>query len=75
MQFYQSAPWKKLARAVVEAANRCAYCGASDVPLTADHVLTLRRRPDLRLEPSNLVAACRSCQLRKQYGPDGGRYS
>lgn len=73
MQFYQSAPWKKLSRATLEGATACAHCGAVNEPLSADHLLTIRSRPDLALEPTNVVPACRSCQLRRQYSPGGGR--
>lgn len=44
-------------------AGSCAYCGRSDVRLTADHVVPLSRGG--RHEPANLVWACRSCNSRK----------
>ena len=72
VQLYASADWRRLADAVVEAADRCHWCGTSRlvVPLTADHVLTVRNRPDLALEPGNVVAACRSCQNIRIRRPD-----
>ena len=35
-----------------------------------DHLRTVRDRPDLALSPSNVVAACRSCQNRRIRRPD-----
>ena len=75
MGIYGSAAWKRLRAAVLREATGCAWCGATGVRLTADHVLTVRRAPDLALEPSNVVASCVSCQLRRQYAPGGGRAS
>lgn len=68
---YGSAAWKKLASAVVAGASRCAWCGASGVPLSGDHVTPVRAAPDLALEPDNIVAACRSCQERRKVRPGG----
>ncbi len=71
--FYSSAGWQGLRRQVVAASVACHWCGSAGVPLTADHVRTIRTRPDLALDPSNVVAACRSCQVKRQYQPGGGR--
>jgi 5-methylcytosine-specific restriction endonuclease McrA len=56
----------------VASADACAWCGtpADRVKLTADHILPVRARPDLALEPENVVAACRSCQERRKLRPD-----
>lgn len=61
---YASAEWRRLAAAVVAEATRCAYCHRprGEVVLSADHVRSIRERPDLALEPSNVVPCCRSCQ-------------
>lgn len=69
---YHSTAWKRLARAVVDAASECAWCHvpAWRAKLTADHILRVVDRPDLALDPSNVVAACRSCQERRKYRPD-----
>jgi 5-methylcytosine-specific restriction endonuclease McrA len=72
MQLYNSPEWRRIRAEVLAEAEGCAWCG-SPGPLTADHVIPLRRAPELGLEPSNVVAACRSCQLRRQYQPGGGR--
>src|SRR4051812_37979052 len=66
--FYASAPWKRLASAVVDAAEACATCATSKAltQLTAGHLLSIRRHPALALDPSNVVAQCRPCQNRMQ---------
>jgi 5-methylcytosine-specific restriction endonuclease McrA len=63
---YGSHAWRTLADRVVAEADGCHWCGATDVPLSADHVLRLRAHPELAVEPGNVVAACRSCQRRRQ---------
>ncbi len=73
--FYGSAAWTALRRRVLAGASCCAHCGATGVKLTADHVLTIRARPDLALSEHNVRPSCRSCQLRRQYLPGGGRAS
>jgi hypothetical protein len=72
VELYASAAWKRLASSVVLSADRCHWCGTSAylVKLTADHILTVRDRPDLAVEPSNVVASCRSCQERRKQRPD-----
>ncbi len=75
MGLYSSRAWKELRRRVVDAAVACHWCHATDTKLTADHILRVRVRPDLALEPSNIVASCASCQLRRQYQEGGGRSS
>lgn len=42
---------------------RCAYCGASDVPLERDHRIPVSRGGSD--DPSNLVPACKPCNVRK----------
>jgi 5-methylcytosine-specific restriction endonuclease McrA len=66
---YASAAWRRLADAVVAAATGCAYCGRTDVKLTADHIIGIRRDPSRALDPSNLLAACRSCQEKRKHDP------
>ncbi len=49
---------------------RCRYCGADDVPLTVDHLITWEEGgPSV---PENMVAACRRCNKARgplDYGP------
>jgi 5-methylcytosine-specific restriction endonuclease McrA len=69
VRLYGSAEWRRLADAVVAASDRCHWCG-SPGPLTADHIVKVRDRPDLALEEGNCVAACRSCQNRRINRPN-----
>ena len=41
----------------------CQYCGASDHPLTVDHIMPKSRGG--KTNWTNVVAACKSCNLRK----------
>lgn len=74
-EVYASSEWQRLARAVTEAARACHWCHRTpeqltrdrhSPKLTADHVAPVRLRPDLALEPSNVVAACLSCQAYRR---------
>lgn len=42
---------------------RCAYCGQSDVPLEKDHRIPVSKGGSD--DPSNLVPACKPCNVRK----------
>lgn len=44
--------------------SRCVYCGASDRPLTQDHVIPLSKGG--LHDASNVVPACRQCNSRKR---------
>ena len=37
-----------------------------------DHIISIYKRPDLRLDPENLQAMCESCHNRKTATEDGG---
>jgi 5-methylcytosine-specific restriction endonuclease McrA len=65
---YHTAAWRQLARAVVAGATSCHWCGRSGVRLSGDHVVGARRHPERALDPSNVVAACFSCQNRRRGG-------
>lgn len=59
LQFYDTNTWRELSRATLAANPVCVDCGG---PATqADHLLSARLRPDLALEPSNVVSRCRRC--------------
>jgi hypothetical protein len=79
LAFYCSTAWRNLAARVVAEADRCATCGrlAEYAPLTGGHRLSVRARPDLALEPENVIAQCRSCQNLAQHprGEEGPRGS
>jgi 5-methylcytosine-specific restriction protein A len=38
----------------------------------ADHIVTIRERPDLRFDPNNLRGTCKSCHSRKTAQTDHG---
>jgi 5-methylcytosine-specific restriction endonuclease McrA len=63
--FYQSPEWRALAATVRSGATRCHWCGRVTRRLVADHVLPIALRPDLALDPANVVPACVSCNNRR----------
>ena len=54
--------WRQL-RAVMLAAQPVCACGARSTEV--DHVESIRTRPDRALDPTNLVARCKSCHSRR----------
>jgi len=52
--------WRRVARRVLEGDPPCHWCGAPHAD-TVDHVIPIRVDPSLRLDPTNLVPACRAC--------------
>ncbi len=56
--------WRVLRQAIFDRDGRaCRYCGATDRPLSIDHVVPLIRGGGY--EPENLVVACQNCNSRK----------
>lgn len=53
--------WQQLRKRMLHDHPAC-HCGAPAVEV--HHVLSIRERPDLRLDPSNLACLCRSCHSR-----------
>ena len=60
--FYHTLEWRDLSKQVLEEQPYCA-CGARSTQ--ADHLLSVRERPDLALVRRNLVGRCRPCHSRK----------
>jgi 5-methylcytosine-specific restriction enzyme A len=62
------ANWKKL-RALFIAENPiCRHCDARNIITAAtdvDHIVDIAKRPDLRLEWTNLQSLCKQCHGRK----------
>lgn len=58
---FTHADWLDLLR---EHDGRCVYCQRSDVELTVDHDIPLRRNG--QHTKSNIVPACRSCNVKKK---------
>ena len=55
-----TAAYRAWRRAVLATSDRCAHCGTTE-DLTAGHVKSAARHPELRLDPSNGRVECRSC--------------
>lgn len=47
---------------IARAAGKCQECG-SEGRLDACHLIPKRKRPDLRFDPDNGIAMCRSCHM------------
>ena len=60
--FYRSREWRALSKRVLEEQLYCT-CGAKATQ--ADHLQSIRERPDLALDRNNLVGMCRPCHSRK----------
>jgi 5-methylcytosine-specific restriction endonuclease McrA len=67
---YQSPEWRALSAAVRASLSVCHWCGKQPRRLVADHVLSIRERPDLALDRGNAVPACVSCNNGR--GSSGG---
>lgn len=55
--------WSKLRFRFLHHNPLCIVCGAKATHV--DHIQSVRDRPDLRLEPSNLRSMCASCHSRR----------
>jgi 5-methylcytosine-specific restriction enzyme A len=62
---YRTAEWRRLSAEVRASATRCVWCLRPTRRLVADHIVPIDQRPDLALEPSNVVAACIPCNTRR----------
>jgi 5-methylcytosine-specific restriction protein A len=56
------ADWRALRKLFIAANPMCVLCGAPAKHV--DHVLTIKQRPDLRLDPKNLRSLCHPCHSR-----------
>src|SRR5262245_10451089 len=63
LRFYDTYAWRQLSRARLAANPVCVDCGGRATD--ADHVLSVRERPDLALDPDNVVSRCRRCHSRR----------
>jgi len=58
------ATWRKLREAILAEEPTCRYCDELGITTPAqhvDHIIPLHRRPDLRLERTNLQPLCADC--------------
>jgi len=63
--FYSSVEWKKLRKETLEYyGNRCHRCNSTD-DVAVDHIKSLRRFWNLRLEKDNLQLLCKKCNQHK----------
>lgn len=56
----RSPGWKKVRDAAVKANPECAACGRKE-NLEAHHCEPFHKRPELELDPANLIVLCRDC--------------
>ena len=67
--FYQTPEWKHLrAQALRRDCFKCVVCGASVVGKgrsRVDHILDLKRRPDLAMSLDNLRTLCSTCDNKR----------
>lgn len=56
--------WRKLRDRALKRQPWCAHCGTTE-DLTGDHHVPLREDPTRRLDPTNVVILCRTCNSRK----------
>lgn len=66
----RSSGWQSVRNEFVRKHPRCEACG-SRWELNVHHVVPFKDRPDLELEPSNLVTLCRKHHFRIGHDPDG----
>jgi 5-methylcytosine-specific restriction endonuclease McrA len=71
---YNNAAWRRLRAQVLAEEPTCQLQleGCTGRSTQAAHVLSVAERPDLFLERSNVVGACRSCNHREA-SAKGGR--
>ena len=62
--FYNSPEWKRLRLEVLHEGNHtCHWCGGKATQ--ADHLIERDANPELALERTNIVPACRPCNSRR----------
>lgn len=70
--FYKTPAWQALRRRVLqERGVACVDCGRITPHPHVDHILTVRERPDLALDASNVAIRCLPCHSRKTAREDG----
>jgi hypothetical protein len=66
----RSPKWPAVRAEFVRLHPTCAACGSWSA-LNVHHVLPFHQRPDLELDPSNLITLCREHHFRIGHDPDG----
>jgi 5-methylcytosine-specific restriction enzyme A len=62
-QFYNTKEWRALSKQVLQEGPNCRDCGAPSTQ--ADHILSVKERPDLALVRSNVTGRCGTCHSRR----------
>ena len=68
--FYQSALWHNVRNQILSTQPLCRHCILNGLLIPAtevDHIIDLKLRPDLCIEPTNLQPLCHSCHSSKTY--------
>lgn len=62
-----STAWQRLRLTVIAEEPRCwlQLAGCTQISTTADHLLTVKARPDLALVRANVRGACSSCNNKR----------
>lgn len=63
--------WYRLRRVHLETHPGCVVCGSTE-GVDVDHKVSIKDRPDRRLDPSNLQTLCRLHHNRKTHGKKAG---
>lgn len=69
--------WRRLRRMHLNANPWCVFCLEKGLVVEGahvDHKLTIRERPDLRLDPENLQTLCEPCHNRVKQREDKARF-
>jgi 5-methylcytosine-specific restriction protein A len=70
--FIYNSEWRRLRSAFLAVNRICETPGCGRPATDADHIVSVRKRPDLRLDWSNLSARCHECHSRLTARFDGG---
>lgn len=54
--------WRKVRNLQIKLFPRCAVCGTKKTP-EAHHIKSFKNKPELELDPDNLITLCRRCHF------------
>ena len=63
----RSPQWRKVRAEHLAVESQCAACGEED-DLEVHHIVPFNEKPELELEPTNLITLCRHCHWRLGHG-------
>ena len=70
--------WRKVRKFILFQEPLCRFCkknGRVEAATVVDHITPIEKRPDLRLEASNLQPLCKPCHDREKQSQDKRGYS